>query len=248
MDQGADQPHRVSARDVERGQFRYFDIVMVAFVVVLLLSNLIGAAKRSEVDLPGIGLWSFGAGVFFFPVSYIVGDVLTEVYGYARARRVIWMGFGALVFMAFMAWVVVALPPARDWPGQAAYIAVFGNTWRIVFASMVAFWVGEFANSVVLARMKVLTKGRYLWTRTIGSTIVGQGLDSLLFYPLAFAGTAGWTPDAIVQVVLSQFLLKTLWEALLTPLTYVVVNVLKRREGIDVFDDTTDFTPFKAKV
>lgn len=248
MDQGADQPHRVSARDVERGQFRYFDIVMVAFVVVLLLSNLIGAAKRSEVDLPGIGLWSFGAGVFFFPVSYIVGDVLTEVYGYARARRVIWMGFGALVFMAFMAWIVVALPPARDWPGQAAYIAVFGNTWRIVFASMVAFWVGEFANSVVLARMKVLTKGRYLWTRTIGSTIVGQGLDSLLFYPLAFAGTAGWTTDAIVQVVLSQFLLKTLWEALLTPLTYVVVNVLKRREGIDVFDDTTDFTPFKAKV
>lgn len=248
MNQGVDQVQRRSANEVGRGDFRYFDIVMVAFVVVLLLSNLIGAAKRSEVDLPVIGLWSFGAGVFFFPVSYIVGDVLTEVYGYARARRVIWMGFGALVFMAFMAWVVVSLPPARDWTGQAAYESVFGNTWRIVGASMIAFWAGEFANSVVLARMKVLTKGRYLWTRTIGSTIVGQGLDSLIFYPLAFAGTAGWTMHAIVQVVLSQFVLKTAWEALLTPVTYAVVNGLKRREGIDVFDDTTDFTPFKAKV
>lgn len=248
MDQGADQPQRVSAREVGRGDFRYFDIVMVAFVVILLLSNLIGASKRAELDLPVIGLWSFGAGVFFFPVSYIVGDVLTEVYGYARARRVIWMGFGALVFMAFMAWVVVSLPPARSWPGQAAYESVFGNTWRIVGASMIAFWAGEFANSVVLARMKLLTNGRLLWTRTIGSTIVGQGLDSLLFYPLAFAGTAGWTTDAIVQVVLSQFFLKTAWEALLTPFTYLVVNFLKRREGIDVFDDTTDFTPFKAKV
>lgn len=248
MDQGADQPTRVSAGAVGRGDFRYFDIVMVAFVVILLLSNLIGASKRAELDLPGIGLWSFGAGVFFFPVSYIVGDVLTEVYGYARARRVIWMGFGALVFMAFMAWVIVSLPPARSWPGQAAYESVFGNTWRIVGASMTAFWAGEFANSVVLARMKLLTKGRYLWMRTIGSTIVGQGLDSLLFYPLAFAGTPGWTTDAIIQVVLSQFILKTGWEALLTPLTYAVVNFLKRKEGIDVFDDTTDFTPFKAKV
>ncbi|MFD1787080.1 queuosine precursor transporter [Sphingomonas floccifaciens] len=248
MIEGDGEPRRISAREVASGHFRYFDIVMVAFVVILLLSNLIGASKRAELDLPVIGLWSFGAGVFFFPVSYIVGDVLTEVYGYARARRVIWMGFGALVFMAFMAWVIVSLPPARSWPGQASYEAVFGNTWRIVFASMTAFWAGEFANSVVLARMKLLTKGRYLWMRTIGSTIVGQGLDSLLFYPLAFAGTAGWTTDAIVQVVLSQFVLKTLWEALLTPFTYMVVNFLKRREGIDVFDDTTNFTPFKAKV
>ncbi|KQN26394.1 hypothetical protein ASE86_09790 [Sphingomonas sp. Leaf33] len=248
MNQGADEVQRRNSGEVGRGDFRYFDIVMVAFVVVLLLSNLIGAAKRSEVDLPVIGMWSFGAGVFFFPVSYIVGDVLTEVYGYARARRVIWMGFGALVFMAFMAWVVVSLPPARGWTGQAAYESVFGNTWRIVGASMIAFWAGEFANSVVLAQMKVLTKGRYLWMRTIGSTVVGQGLDSLIFYPLAFAGTAGWTSDAIIQVVISQFLLKTAWEAALTPVTYLVVNTLKRREGIDVYDDTTDFTPFKARV
>lgn len=247
MRQG-DQPQRMSADDVARGQFRYFDFVMVAFVVILLLSNLIGASKRSELDLPLLGLWSFGAGIFFFPVSYIIGDVLTEVYGYARARRVIWTGFAALVFMAFMAWVVVSLPPAASWQGQAAYEAVFGNTWRIVGASITAFWVGEFANSWVLARMKVWTAGRFLWMRTIGSTVVGQGLDSLLFYPLAFAGTAGWTTQQIVQVVVSQFVLKTLWEALLTPATYVVVGTLKRREGIDVFDDGTDFTPFKTRV
>ena len=248
MTEGDQAPRRVSAREVTSGGFRYFDFVMVAFVVVLLLSNLIGASKRAELDLPVIGLWSFGAGVFFFPVSYIVGDVLTEVYGYARARRVIWTGFAALLFMAFMAWVVVSLPPAASWDGQRAYEAVFGNTWRIVAASIVAFWVGEFANSLVLARMKLLTRGRHLWMRTIGSTIVGQGFDSLLFYPLAFAGTAGWTTDQIVQVVVSQFVLKTAWEALLTPATYGVVGFLKRREGIDVFDDTTDFTPFRTRV
>ncbi|MES2339003.1 MAG: queuosine precursor transporter [Pseudomonadota bacterium] len=248
MTEGDHQPQRVSASDVASGKFRYFDFVMVAFVVILLLSNLIGASKRSELDLPLIGMWSFGAGIFFFPVSYIIGDVLTEVYGYARARRVIWTGFAALLFMAFMAWVVVSLPPAASWQGQAAYESVFGNTWRIVFASMTAFWVGEFANSLVLARMKILTQGRHLWMRTIGSTIVGQGFDSLLFYPLAFAGTTGWTTQQIVQVVISQFVLKTLWEALLTPATYAVVGFLKRREGIDVFDDATDFTPFKTRV
>lgn len=243
-----DQPARISARDVASGRLRYFDFIMAAFVTILLLSNLIGAAKRSEIDLPLIGQWSFGAGLLFFPLSYIIGDVLTEVYGYARARRVIWTGFAALLFMAFMSWVVVALPPAASWPDQPAYEAVFGNAWRIVAASITAFWVGEFANSLVLARMKLLTRGRYLWMRTIGSTIVGQGLDSLIFYPLAFWGQPGWTTAQIVQVVISQFVLKTLWEVLLTPATYGVVGFLKRREGIDVFDDDTDFTPFRTRV
>lgn len=243
-----DNTATVSAREVTGTHFRYFDFVMVAFVVILLLSNLIGAAKRAELDLPIIGVWSFGAGLFFFPVSYIIGDVLTEVYGYARARRVIWAGFAALVFMAFMCWVVLSLPPASSWHDQDAYQAVFGNTWRIVLASITAFWVGEFANSLVLAKMKLLTSGRYLWTRTIGSTIVGQAFDSLLFYPLAFWGIAGWTTDQIVQVMISQFVLKTMWEALLTPLTYIVVNWLKRREGVDVFDENTDFTPFRTRV
>ena len=224
--------------------FRYYDFVMAAFVTILLLSNLIGASKPSYVTLPLIGQWSFGAGVLFFPVSYIIGDILTEVYGYARARRVIWTGFAALLFMAFMAWVVVQLPPAADWPGQEAYEFVFGNSWRIVLASMVAFWAGEFANSYVLAKMKIWTAGRHLWMRTIGSTVVGQGLDSLIFYPLAFWGLAGWPVELLWQVVLSQWAIKTAWEALLTPVTYAAVGALKRAEQVDLYDTETDFSPF----
>ncbi len=228
--------------------FRYYDLLMAAFVAILLLSNIIGASKPSYIVLPGGSEWAFGAGVLFFPISYIIGDVLTEVYGYARARRVIWTGFAALAFMAFMAWAVVSLPPADGWPGQESYEFVFGNSWRIVLASMTAFWVGEFANAYVLARMKLWTGGRFLWMRTIGSTVVGQGLDSLIFYPLAFYGLAGWPPEQLYQVVLSQWLIKTMWEAALTPVTYLVVGALKRREGIDVFDEGTDFTPFRAGI
>ena len=224
--------------------FRYYDLVMAAFVTILLLSNLIGASKPSYVTLPLIGQWSFGAGVLFFPVSYLIGDILTEVYGYARARRVIWTGFAALLFMAFMAWVVVQLPPAAGWPGQEAYEFVFGNSWRIVLASMVAFWAGEFANSYVLAKMKIWTAGRHLWMRTIGSTVVGQGLDSLIFYPLAFWGLAGWPVELLWQVVLSQWAIKTAWEALLTPVTYAAVGALKRAEQVDLYDTETDFSPF----
>ena len=234
----------VSASSVEQRHFRYYDLVMAAFVTILLLSNIIGASKPSYITLPGGEQWSFGAGVLFFPVSYIIGDVLTEVYGYARARRVIWAGFAALIFMAFMSWVVVSLPPAAGWDGQAAYEKVFGNTWRIVAASMTAFWAGEFANSFVLAKMKLWTKGKHLWTRTIGSTVVGQGLDSVIFYPLAFYGLAGWPPELLWQVVLSQWAIKTGWEALLTPVTYIVVGWLKRREGVEIFDSDTDFSPF----
>lgn len=240
----SDQVTRIEGAAATPRRFRYYDLIMAAFVAILLLSNIIGAAKPSYVTLPGGTEWSFGAGVLFFPISYIIGDVLTEVYGYARARRVIWTGFAALAFMAFMAAVVVALPPAKGWPGQPAYEFVFGNSWRIVAASMVAFWVGEFANSFVLAKLKVMTEGKHLWTRTIGSTVVGQGLDSLIFYPLAFYGLAGWPPEQLFQVVLSQWAIKTAWEAALTPVTYVVVGTLKRREGAEVFDTATDFSPF----
>lgn len=242
------KPVATDAAALRGRHFRYYDFAMAAFVAILLLSNVIGASKPATVDLPGIGPWTFGAGVLFFPVSYILGDVLTEVYGFARARRVIWTGFSALIFMAFMSAVVVALPPADGWPGQQAYEFVFGNSWRIVLASITAFWVGEFANSFVLARMKSLTGGRHLWMRTIGSTAVGQGLDSLIFYPLAFYGLAGWPIEQLWQVILSQFVIKTAWEALLTPVTYWVVGTLKRREGVDVFDDGTDFSPFKTTV
>jgi uncharacterized integral membrane protein (TIGR00697 family) len=247
-ERGEGRVRAVDARSLAGVQFRTYDLVMAAFVTILLLSNVLGAGKVAQVTLPGIGPWPFGAGILFFPVSYVIGDVLTEVYGYARARRVIWAGFAALLFMAFMSFVVVALPPAPDWTNQAAYEAIFGQVPRIVFASMLAFWAGEFVNSYVMARMKLWTKGRYLWTRTIGSTFAGQGIDSLIFYPLAFWGAAGWTNDLVLQVLATQWALKVGWEALLTPVTYLVVGWLKRREGVDVFDEATDFTPFAAKV
>ncbi len=202
-----------------RRHFRYFDYVMAAFVAILLLSNIIGASKRSFVDLPLIGEWPFGAGVLFFPLSYVIGDMLTEVYGYANARRVIWTGFAALIFMAFMAWVVVSLPPAEGWPHQAAYEAVFANSWRIVLASMFAFWVGEFANSYVLARMKLASQGRGMGLRFVASTVVGQGLDSLIFYPIAFYGLEGWPTGELFKTVLSQWAIKTGWEIILLPVT-----------------------------
>jgi queuosine precursor transporter len=222
-------------------QFRAFDIVMAAFVAILLLSNVIGAAKVAS-----LGGWTFGAGILFFPLGYVIGDVLTEVYGYARARRCIWVGFSALLFMAFMSWVVVSLPPAAGWEGQAAYESVFGQVPRIVFASIVAFWAGEFVNSFVLAKMKVWTKGKHLWSRTIGSTVVGQGIDSIIFYPLAFWGV--WDNAQVVTVMITNWALKVGWEAALTPVTYVVVGWLKRHEGVDLFDEGTDFTPFKTAV
>ncbi|MFM9851323.1 MAG: queuosine precursor transporter [Sphingomonadaceae bacterium] len=233
------KPAAVKATAVH--QFRHFDIVMAAFVAILLLSNIIGAAKLAQ-----IGGYTFGAGILFFPISYVIGDVLTEVYGYARARRCVWVGFGALIFMAFMSYVVVAMPPAEGWPNQPAYEAVFGSTWRIVLASVIAFWAGEFVNSIVLAKMKIWTRGKALWTRTIGSTIFGQGVDSLIFYPVAFLGIL--ETSQIITVMITNWLLKILWEVALTPVTYAVVGALKRSEGVDIFDEGTDFTPFKTQV
>ncbi|USU08605.1 queuosine precursor transporter [Sphingomonadaceae bacterium OTU29MARTA1] len=228
--------------------FRYYDFVMAAFVAVLLLSNVIGAGKVAQIVLPGIGPWPFGAGILFFPISYVIGDVLTEVYGYARARRVIWAGTAAVVFMAFMSWIVVALPPAPTWTNQAAYATIFGQVPRIVLASVCAFWAGEFVNSYVMARMKLWSDGKHLWARTIGSTVLGEGVDSLIFYPLAFLGAEGFTPGLVVTVMLTQWALKVAWEVVLTPLTYAIVGALKRAEGVDVFDRETDFTPFRARV
>lgn len=237
--------HAESADAAAGRQFRYYDFVMAAFVAILLLSNVIGAAKPAALTING-EQWVFGAGILFFPLGYVIGDVLTEVYGYARARRVIWAGFAGLLFMAFMSWVVVSLPPAAGWEGQAAYESVFGQVPRIVFASIVAFWAGEFVNSYVMARMKIWTQGAHLWSRTIGSTVVGQGVDSLIFYPLAFWGV--WENKAVLTVMVTNWGLKVLWEVVLTPVTYAVVGWLKRREGVDLFDDKTDFTPFRTKI
>jgi uncharacterized integral membrane protein (TIGR00697 family) len=228
-------------------QYRYYEFVMAAFVTVLICSNLIGPAKIWHLDLPLIGEVTPGAGVLFFPISYIFDDVLTEVYGYARSRRVIWAGFGGLTFAALMAWVVVHLPPAPFWTNQAAYEIAFGSTWRIAIASLAGFWCGEFVNSYVLAKMKILTEGRWLWTRTIGSTIFGEGVDSLLFYPLAFWG-GGLIPDAMLpRIMLVQFLTKVGVEVVFTPVTYKIVGWLKRVEHEDYYDRHTDFNPFTLK-
>ncbi len=243
-----DRPAQTRHAPAEGRHFRYYDFVMAAFVAILLLSNVIGAGKVATVPLPLIGDWPFGAGILFFPLSYVIGDVLTEVYGYACARRVIWAGTAAVSFMAVMSWIVVALPPAPGWTNQAAYEAVFGQVPRIVLASICAFWAGEFVNAYVMARMKLWTDGRHLWSRTIGSTVVGQGVDSLIFYPLAFWGAPGWTGALVVTVLFTQWALKVGWEVLLTPVTYWIVNSLKRAEGVDVFDTGTDFNPFATKV
>jgi queuosine precursor transporter len=228
-----------------RSSYRYYDFVMAAFVAVLLCSNLVGPAKITQLELPMLGALTFGAGVLFFPISYVFGDILTEVYGYARARRVIWTGFAALLFAAFMATVVVKLPPAPGWENQAAYEIAFGSTWRIAAASLIAFLCGEFVNSYVLAKMKIATKGRWLWSRTIGSTIFGEAVDSALFYPLAFYGSGLIPNDMLPKVMLAQFIAKVAVEVLLTPVTYRVVAFLKRAEEEDYYDRRTNFNPFK---
>lgn len=227
-------------------QYRYFDFFMAAYVCVLLCSNLIGPAKVTTLALPfGLSI-TFVAGVLFFPLSYVFGDVLTEVYGYARDRRCVWAGFGALAFAAAMAAVIVALPPASWWQEQQKAVQmVFGNTPRIVLASIMAFWCGSFVNSYVLAKMKVWTAGRWLWTRTIGSTLCGELVDSALFYTIAFYGL--WESGQLLQVTLTQYLLKSSWEVVMTPLTYRVVGFLKRAEREDHYDRDTDFTPFSLR-
>jgi len=234
--------------------YRYYDLVMVAFVTVLVCSNLIGPAKIAQLDTPWLGALhpalatlAFGAGVLFFPISYVFGDILTEVYGYARSRRVIWSGFAALAFASIMAWVIVKLPPAPFWHNQGAYEIAFGSTWRIALASLIAFVCGEFVNSFVLAKMKVWTAGRWLWTRTIGSTIFGEGVDSLLFYPLAFYASGIIPNDKLLPVMLAQFITKVGVEVVFTPITYKIVAWLKRVEHEDYYDRNTNFNPFTLK-
>lgn len=221
--------------------YKYLDFLTAAFVTILLCSNIISASKVAH-------LWGidFGAGILLFPFSYIFGDILTEVYGYARARRVVWSGFGALFFASAVSWFIVALPPAAAWPHQEAYATVFSMTPRIALSSLVAFFAGEFSNSYILAKMKILTAGRFLWMRTIGSTLAGEGVDSLIFYPLAFYGL--WTPQLVLKVMITNYILKVLWEVAMTPFTYKVVNFLKRKEQEDYYDRKTNFTPFSVQM
>ncbi|WP_394843902.1 queuosine precursor transporter [Pendulispora brunnea] len=227
--------------------YRYYEFVMVAFVIILVCSNLIGPAKIAQVDAPILGTLTFSAGALFFPVSYVFGDVLTEVYGFARSRRVIWAGFAGLAFASFMAFVIVKLPPAPFWKNQDAYEIAFGSTWRTASSSLVAYWCGEFVNSYVLAKLKIRTGGKHLWMRTIGSTLCGEAVDSLLFYPLAFYGSGVIPDDKLPMIMAVQFLLKVGVEVVFTPLTYRIVAWLKRAEDEDYYDRATDFTPFSLK-
>ena len=213
----------------------WFLIVVAVFVTCLIAANII-AVKL--VDLFGLIL---PAAIFIFPLSYITGDVLTEVYGYRQARKVIWLGFLCNVIVVIAIWIAQVLPAASFWDGQKAYERILGYTPRILTASFLAYLVGEFANSFVLAKMKIATQGRWLWLRTIGSTLVGQGLDSAVFISLAFAGTI--PVQALTQAIVTQWLVKSAYEAAVTPFTYLVVNFLKRKEGMDTYDCETRFNP-----
>lgn len=227
-----------------RRQYKYYDLIMAAFVCVLVCSNLIGPAKVTQIDAPLVGVLTFGAGVLFFPISFIFGDILTEVYGYAASRRVIWAGFAGLAFASFMAWMVVALPPAPFWNNQAEYEVAFGSTWRISLAGLVAFAVGEFVNSFIMAKMKILTTGKHLWQRTITSTVFGEAVDTIMFVPLAFWNTGIIPNDKIPLVIGAQIVAKILVEVAFTPVVYKVVAFLKRAENEDYYDTNTDFNPF----
>lgn len=227
--------------------YKYYDLLMAAFVAVLLCSNLIGVHKVSSINLPLYGEYIYGAGVLFFPISYLFGDILTEVYGYKRSRKVIWAGFGALIFASLMAFVVSSLPAAKTMSAeqQSAVNLIFGQTPRIVAASLLAFWIGEFVNSFVLAKLKLFSSGRFLWTRTIGSTIMGEIADSLVFYPVAFFGT--WSNEQLISVMIGNYIIKVLWEVIATPFTYLIVGFLKRAEHEDYYDRDTDFNPFSLE-
>jgi len=213
----------------------WFVFIVAVFITCLITANIVA------VKLVEISGFVLPAGTIIFPISYIFGDVLTEVYGFRQARRVIWLGFFCNFIVVVAIWIGQVLPPSSFWDGQKAYERILGYTPRLLVASFLAYLVGEFANSFVLAKMKIATKGRWLWTRTIGSTLVGEGLDSLVFMILAFWGTI--PVAALLLAILTQWLVKSAYEAVATPLTYIVVNFLKRKEGIDVFDYDTKFNP-----
>jgi queuosine precursor transporter len=223
---------------VKPAQFRLYDYFVHAFVVVLLISNLVGQ------KITAVGPFRISGAQALFPVTYIFGDVFTEVYGYGATRRAIWIGFFASAALAAMGMFTVWLPPAPGWENQGCFALIFGFVPRLVLASLIAFWAGEFANSYVLSKMKILTRGRWLWTRTIGSTAVGQLVDTAILMVIAFGGTQSW--GTIVNLIFSGYFGKVLYEAAATPLTYAVVNFLKRKEGVDVFDRGVNFSPFVA--
>ena len=220
--------------------FKYYDLIMVTFVTILLCSNLIGVSKICKI----VGITTSGS-ILFFPISYLFGDILTEVYGYDRSRKVVWAGFASLIFASFVSWFIISLPPAEGWAHQSALETIFGQTPRIVLASLIAYFLGEFTNSYVLAKMKILTQGKWLWTRILGSTVVGEAIDTLIFYPLAFLNA--WPTDLLIQVMATNYSIKVVWETVMTPFTYIIVGFLKKAEQVDHYDYGTNFSPFSIK-
>jgi uncharacterized integral membrane protein (TIGR00697 family) len=236
---------RLTARDTRLNSFRYYDLLVHVFVVILLISNLVGQ-KICAIPLfhfHGKAIVANVSGAqLLFPITYIFGDIFTEVYGYGASRRAIWLGFFASLILMLMGLFVVWVPPAPDWPNQKAFEAVFYIVPRFIVASLVAFWLGEFANSYTLAKMKLWTDGKWLWTRTIGSTVAGQLVDTTTVILIAFVGRASWS--TMLNLIISGYFAKVLYETLATPFTYLIVNTLKRTEGIDVYDRNTNFNPF----
>jgi queuosine precursor transporter len=222
-------------------RYRYYELIMAAFITLLLCSNLIGSTKICQ-----FGPLTFGGTLIFFPITYLFGDILTEVYGYDRSRKVVWSGFAALIFACFVSRLMISLPGAPTWEHQEALEAIFNQTPRLVGSSLLAYFFGEFSNSFVLAKMKIWTQGRWLWTRVLGSTLVGEGVDSLLFFPLAFYGT--WQNDTLFRVMITSYFVKVIWETLMMPFTYRFVSWLKRVENEDYYDYETRFSPFAFKV
>lgn len=218
--------------------FKYLDIITAAFAVALILSNI------TSTKILSLGWFSFDGGTILFPLAYIFGDILTEVYGYARARRVIWIGFAMNLLMVLVFWLVGKLPPAMDWGNQAAYEAILGVVPRIVLGSLCAYLLGEFLNSFTLAKLKIKTKGRFLWLRTIGSTFVGQFFDTTIFLLIAFAGVLPWNLLWIIWI--SNYIFKILVEIILLPFTYRLISWLKRKEETDYYDTDTNFNPLKV--
>jgi len=218
---------------------KYFSTISSIFVAILIISNTVATKLFS------LGPFIFTGAIFIFPISYIFGDILVEVYGYKASRKIIWTGFFSLLIMSFIYWVVGILPPAPGWPNQSAYLSILGVVPRIVAASIIGYFAGEFANAFVLAKLKILTKGKHLWTRTIGSTVVGEGVDTILFVLIGFYGIV--PTDILPTVILSGYLFKVFYEVLITPITYKIVNFLKKSENIDSFDYQTHFNPFTFK-
>jgi len=230
----------MAAENPPSKQYRYLDILVAFFVAVLLISNI------ASTKILSLWKFTFDGGTILFPLSYIFGDILTEVYGYRRSRRVIWLGFAAAILMSLVFYIVQLLPPASDWPHQNAFTSILGFVPRIVLASLVAYFAGEFSNSFTLSKLKIFTRGRFLWVRTISSTLIGQALDTIIFCLIAFYGTL---PSAVlIAVIVSNYIFKCSVEILFTPLTYAMVSFLKKKENEDVYDTGINYNPFRMSL